>query len=107
MQQDGGIVGGSAYDRILSSLHWLVEQKVDIPVPLGRGGRGGVGVLEGLRRGQNSTAFGGAEHVENLVPRGGGLHGFRPGQVSSASSSHSPGAADEVFYMLVFALFRT
>ena len=73
-----------------ASLHGLVEQNVDIPVPHGRGGRGG-------GRGQNSTAFGGAEHVDIPVPRGGGLQGSRPGQVSAASSSHSPGAADEAF----------
>ena len=40
----------------------------------------------------------GADYVENLVPRGGGLHGLRPGQVSSASSSHSPGAVDEAHF---------
>ena len=49
-----------------SFLHGLVEQNVDIPVPHGRGGRDG----------------------------GGGLQGLRPRQASTASSSHSPGAAD-------------
>ena len=40
---------------------------------------------------QVSAAFCGADHVENPVPCVGGLHGSRPGRVSSASSSHSPG----------------
>ena len=43
----------------------------------------------------------GAEHVDIPVLHGrgggGGLQGLRPGQVSAASSSHSPGAADVVF----------
>ena len=82
----------------VSSLHVLVEQIVDIPVPHGRDGRGG---LQGLRPGQNPTAFGGAEYVDIPVPRG-GLQGLRLGQVSTASSSHSPGVAEEVsgFYAL-------
>ena len=58
-----------------SSLHGLVEQNVDIPVPHGRGDRGGGRGLQGLRPGQNSTAFGG-EHVDIPVPRGGGFRGF-------------------------------
>ena len=62
-----------------SSLHGLVEQNVDIPVPHGRGRVGGRGLL-GLHPGQSSTAFGGAEHfpaataeqiVDIPVPRGG------------------------------------
>ena len=48
--------------------HGLVQLNVDIPVPSVRGGRGG---LQGLRPGQNSTAFGAAEHVGIPVPRGG------------------------------------
>ena len=48
-------------------------------------------------RDKNSTAFGGAELVDIPVPRGGGVHGLRSDQVSTASSSHSPGAADEAF----------
>ena len=63
------------------SLHGLVEQNVDIPVPQGRGGRAGLGILQGLSQGQNSSAFR-AEHVENPVPQGrggnGGLLGLRP-----------------------------
>ena len=63
---------------------------------------GGVrGGLQGLRPGQNSTAFSGAEHVDIPVHLGrggvGGLQGLRLSQVSSPSSSHSPGASDEVF----------
>ena len=64
----------------------------DTPVLYVRGGRGG---LQDFRPGQDSTAFHGADHVDIPVPRGGGLQGFLPRQVSTASSSHSPGAADE------------
>ena len=60
-----------------------VEQNVDIPVPHGRGGRGG---LQDLRPGQDSTAFCGA--VDNPVPRVGGLQGLLPRQASTASSSY-------------------
>ena len=52
-----------------------MEQNVDIPVPRGRHGEGG-------------------------------LQGLRPGQNSVASSSHSPGAADEVFTKVFFRTFR-
>ena len=76
-----------------SSLQRIAEQIIDIPVPQGRGDRGGGGGLQGLRPGQNSTALGGADLVDIPVPHGGGLHG--PG--STASSSHSPGAVDEAF----------
>ena len=65
-----------------SSLHGNVEQNADIPVPLGRGGRGG---LQDLRHGQDSTAFGGADHVDIPVPRSGGLRGSRPKLASGAS----------------------
>ena len=60
-----------------SSLHGLVEQNVDIPVPHGRDRVGG-GLL-GLHPGQSSTAFGGARYfpaataeqiVDTLVPCG-------------------------------------
>ena len=68
------------------SLHGLVEQNVDIPVPHGRGGGGG---LQDVRSGQDSAAFCGAEHVGIPVPCGGGLQGFLPRQVSTTSSSHS------------------
>ena len=59
-----------------SSLHGLVEQNVDIPVPHGRDRVGG-GLL-GLHPGQSSTAFGGARYfpaataeqiVDTPVPR--------------------------------------
>ena len=65
------------------SLHGLVEQNVDIPVPHGRHGRGGGGGLQGLRTGQNSVA----------------------------PSSQSLGAADEAFFsfsfLTFFAIFTT
>ena len=61
----------------------------DTPVPHSRGGRGG---LQDFLPGQDSTAFCGADRVDNPVPCVGGLPGFLPGRVSSASSSHSPGA---------------
>ena len=54
---------------------------MDIPVPQVRGGRAGRGGLQGLSQGQNSTAFGAAEHVDIPVPRrvgasvGGGVRG--------------------------------
>ena len=48
-----------------SSLQGIVEQNADIPVPPGRGGRGG---LQGLPRRRDATAFGGAEHVDMPVP---------------------------------------
>ena len=78
----------------------LVEQKVDIPVPHGHGGRVGHGGLQGFSQGQGSTVFHGADHVDTPVPRGrgsfGGPQGFLPSS-SGASSSHSPGAVDEAF----------
>ena len=79
-----------------------VEQNVDIPVPHSRGGRGG---LQDLRPGQDSTAFCGADHVDNPVPLVGRLQGFLPRQTSAASSSHSPDAADEVFTVFFFFAF--
>ena len=75
-----------------SSLHGLVEQNVDIPVPSGRGGRVGVRGLQGSP-GQNPTAFGEAEHfpvgtAEQLfdipVPRGGRV--LHPASSSSGLS---------------------
>ena len=54
-----------------SSLQGIVEQIADNPVP--RSGRGLGGGLHGLPPGQDSIAFGGAEHVAIPVP-GGGLH---------------------------------
>ena len=85
-----------------SSLQQLVvEQTVDIPVP-GRAGGGGRGGLQGFS-GQGSTASCGADRVDIPVPRSGGLHGSRPGQGSTASSSRS-GLADEAGQGF-FALF--
>ena len=89
-----------------SSLHGLLEQNVDIPVPHGRGRVGGGGLL-GLHPGQSSTAFGGAEHrfataeqiVDIPVPRGGRRQD--PDLPSAASSSGLPGTANQG----VFALF--
>ena len=66
---------------------------VDIPVPYGRGGRVGQGGLQGFSQGQGSTAFSEAGLVDIPVPRRGGLHG----PASASSSSHSPGAVDELF----------
>ena len=88
-----------------SSLHGLVEQNVDIPVPHGRGGRVGVRGLQGFP-GQDSTAVVGADRVDIPVPRSGGLQGSRPRQASSASSAHLPGVADDAFTeVFFFALF--
>ena len=77
-------------DRIIC-FFW--EQFVDIPVPHGHGGRAGRGGLQVFSQGQNSAAFSGVEHVDIPVPLRGGLQGSRPGQGSTASSSHSPRAA--------------
>ena len=55
----------------VSSLRGPVEQNEDIPVPHGRGGLVGRRGLQGLRSGQNSTAFGRADHVDVPVPRSG------------------------------------
>ena len=63
-----------------------------------RGGRGGREVFKVCVQ----DRIGGAEHVDIPVPHGrdggGGLQGFLPRQFSSASSSHSPGAADEALH---------
>ena len=71
-----------------SSLQGIVEQNADIPVPPGRGGCGG---LQELLPQQDSTVFGGADHVDFPVPHGrggragrGGLEGFSLGQGSTA-----------------------
>ena len=89
-----------------SSLHGLVEQNVDFPVPRGRVGGGG---LFGLHPGQSSTAFGEAEHcfptataeqiVDIPVPRGGRQD---PDLPSAASSSGLPGMTNQGVF---FALF--
>ena len=88
----------------------VAEENVDIPVPHGCHCWGGVGGLRGLHPELNSAAFCGAEHVGSPVPHGcgggRGLHGSRPDPNSAAASSHSPGAADEVFYrVVVFKIF--
>ena len=82
------------------------EQIIDIPVPQGRGSRGGHGGLQGVSQGQGSTALCGADPVDIPVPRSGGLQGFlqRQGPTASSSSSHfRAGAADELFQ----GVFRT
>ena len=67
----------------------LADEVGDVPVPQGRRGVGGG--LQGLRPGQDSTAFSGADHVDTPVPldRGGrawrrGLQGFSQEQNSIA-----------------------
>ena len=68
-----------------SSLFGNVEQNADIPVPPGRVGVRG---FQGFRPGQDSAAFGRADHAEIPVPRCGfdeGFHSFPPEQVSTAS----------------------
>ena len=73
-----------------SSLHGLVEQNVDIPVPHGRDRVGG-GLL-GLLLGQSSTAFGGARFpaatAEQIVRDSRVLH-------PASSSSGLPGMANQ------------
>ena len=67
-----------------------LEQIVDIPVPQGRVGRGGLGVLQGVSQRQGSPSFRGAEFVDIPVPPGrggsggGGLQSFSQGQGSTA-----------------------
>ena len=75
--------------------HQFAEQNVDIPV-LGRGGR--VSGLQGFPPGQSSTVLPPEERiseriVEQIVdfPVVGGLQEFRPGEISSASSSSPAG----------------
>ena len=88
--QSTAVSGGGLF-----RLRRTVEQIVGTPVPRGRSGSSGG--LQGFSPAQGSTACCGADHAANPVPLGGGLHGFRPGRVSSASSSHSLGAVDEDF----------
>ena len=65
----------------LSSLQQqTVEQIVDFPVPRGRGR------FQGFLPEQDSTAFGGADHVDIPVPRG-GLHDFLPDPGASSAVS--------------------
>ena len=63
-------------DRVSSP---TVEQIVDIPVP---GRTSGFGGLQGLHRGQISTAVS-EQNVDTPAPRG-GLQGFHPDQGSEA-----------------------
>ena len=83
-----------------SLLQRIVEQHVDIPVPLGGGRNAG---LQGFLPEQSSTfSFSSSERIserimEQIVDNpasGGGLQGFRPGQSSSASFSSPAGVHD-------------
>ena len=65
-----------------------LSQIVDIPVPQGLGGLAGRGGLPTSSQEQNSPAFSGVEYVDISVACRGGLQGSRPGQGSTASSSH-------------------
>ena len=67
-----------------------VEQVIGVPVP-GRGGE--LGGLQGLHRGQSSTAF--LEQIAESPDPGGRIQDFRPVQGSVASPSVSPGLAVE------------
>ena len=88
------------------------KQTVDIPVPHGRGDRGGGRVPQGSRPGQNSTVLV-EQNVDIPVPQGrggrvghGGLQCVSQGQGSTDSSSSShvgAGAADDPFQ----GVFRT
>ena len=103
-----------------SSLQRTVEQNVDIPVVGGNGAGGGLsgflpghhfsmpaeqivdnlvprwrfrGGLQGLHRGQSSTAF--LEQIAVSPVQGGGHQNFQPVQSSAVSSSVSPGHAGQ------------
>ena len=116
-----------------SSLQRTAEQSVDIPGTGRRPGSGGglqglrpgqdstaltlqflvivaVGLgLQGFSQEQNSAAFRGAEHVDIPVPKGrggGGLHGLRPGQSSSASPSMDRSYVADGAFDGLFALFQ-
>ena len=68
----------------------LAKQTVDLPAL-----RSGVRRLQGFFPEQNSTALP-VQQIVDIPVCSGGLQGFRPGQISTVSSS-SPGAADEAF----------
>ena len=77
-----------------SSLRWILEQNVDIPVLHGRDGGGG---LLGLHPGQSSTAFGGADHRSVTAEQIGDIPAPRGGRVlhPASSSSGLPGTANQ------------
>ena len=84
-----GVAEENVQDRIQQRLvaqNMLILQFLMI-VAVGAERRG----LQGFSQEQNSAAFRGAEHVDIQVPQNrganNGLHGYRPGQGSSASSS--------------------
>ena len=86
-----------------SSSRWILEQNVDIPVPHGRDGGGG---LLGLHPGQSSAAFSGADHrsvtAEQIVdipaPRGGRV--LHP----ASSSSGLPGTSNQGVFRTFFGV---
>ena len=95
-----------------SLLQRTMEQHVDIPVPLGSGGRHAD--LQGFLRGQSSTTLSSQERIsERIVEQfvqfpAEGLQDFRPGQSSPASSSFvSPAGSDDDANELGQRVFRT
>ena len=96
VEQNVGIpvVGGSGAGGGLSGFlpgqfFFTAEQIVDNPVPR----PGGAGGLQGLPRGQSSTAF--SEQIAEFPDPSGGRQDFQPVQGSAASSSDSPGQAGQ------------
>ena len=96
--QDGRLSSGGVLGFLPRQDYILIpefhERIVDTPVPQGRWAEGGG--LQSFLPVQDSTAFRGADHVEQIVdiPVRGDLQGFHPGQ-GSASSSSWPRLADE------------
>ena len=88
----------------VSSLRALVEQNEKfqfLVVVAGLVGRRG---LQCFSQGQVQQRFL-EQNVDITVPRRGGFQGSRHGQGSTASSSHSRGAADEAFTRVFFRTF--
>ena len=90
----GGIGTGGGPSGFLPGQYSSVtaEQIVDNPVPRS----GGVGDLQGLPRGQGSTAF--SEQIPEFPDPGGGREDFQPVQFSAASSSDLPRQAGQGFF---------
>ena len=90
----GGSGAGGGPFAFLAGQHFSVtaEQIVDNPVP--RPGVGGS--LQGLHRGQSSTAF--LEQLAVSPDPGGGLQHFPPVQSSAVSSSVSRGHVGQGFF---------
>ena len=78
------------------------SERVDTPVPLGL--REESGGLQSFLPVQDSTAFCGADYVEQIVdiPVCGGLQGFLPGQASSSSRSRLVDEAEEWGFLRTF-----